>query len=143
MLPKKRCRICRRLFRPDPRVGERQRVCSDGPCQVQRRAQTQARWRKRNPSYQRSYRTKRRVAVAEDAQKDKERRVSPPPPLRRPAGLTSFPWELAEPALGFAGAELLTILAILMVRLVNESKDEKIAEKPFPIGVYAPSGRDP
>lgn len=134
------------MFRPDPRVGERQRACHDAHCQRQRRAQTQASWRFRNPSYQKSYRTERRAARAEDAERKSERvegrPVAPPPPLRLPPELTAFPWDLAKATLGFTGAELLTLLAVLMVRLVNEVKDERFAEKPLRKGIYGPSGRD-
>ena len=48
---KKPCRVCRRWFQPDPRVGDRQRVCGKPECQTARRQKTQADWRKRNPDY--------------------------------------------------------------------------------------------
>ena len=31
--PKKPCRICRRWYRPDPRVGARQKTCGSPECQ--------------------------------------------------------------------------------------------------------------
>jgi len=139
MLPKKRCCVCRKAFRPDPRVGERQRACGDAHCQRQRRAQSQASWRSRNPSYQKSYRTQRRAALAEAAERGE---TDPPPPLRLPAELTAFPWDLAKVTLGFAGAEILTLLAVLTVRLVHEVKDERLAERPLLKGTYASEGRD-
>ena len=39
---KKPCRICRRWFQPDARVGERQRACGKPECQTARRQKTQA-----------------------------------------------------------------------------------------------------
>lgn len=42
---RRRCRYCRRLFRPDPRVKGRQFACSDAPCQERRRIDTQGKWR--------------------------------------------------------------------------------------------------
>ena len=51
----------------------------------------------------------------------------PPPepsPLRPPPDLATFPWDLARSKLGFAGADLLMLLGILLVRAVNELKDE-------------------
>ncbi|MGA2328940.1 MAG: hypothetical protein ABSH05_21935 [Bryobacteraceae bacterium] len=48
---KRPCTICRRWFRPDKRVGERQRACGRPECQAARRQQTQASCRDRNPDY--------------------------------------------------------------------------------------------
>src|ERR1017187_8173372 len=45
---KRPCTICRRWFRPDARVGVRQRACDAPECQAGRRQKTQARWRNRN-----------------------------------------------------------------------------------------------
>lgn len=36
MTRRRRCRICKRLFTPDPRVGDRQRACGDKACQRER-----------------------------------------------------------------------------------------------------------
>ena|SRR5260370_18966359 len=48
---KRPCRICRRWFRPDSRVGVRQRACHAPECQTARRQKTQASWRSRNAGY--------------------------------------------------------------------------------------------
>lgn len=149
MLPKKkRCTECRKKFWPDPRVGERQVACGKKDCQRKRLAKTQASWRSRNPSYQVSYRLMKRAATAAAAAKQVNGRavedpVDPPPPLRLPPALATFPWDLARAELGFAGADLLSFLTLLMVRLVREVKDEKLAERALPMQVYAPTGRDP
>lgn len=54
----------------------------------------------------------------------------PPPALRLPSALASFPWDLAQAKLGFAETDLLATLALLMVRLVNAVKDERTREPP-------------
>jgi hypothetical protein len=46
-----RCRYCKRLFIPDPRVGERQKTCGDPACQKAHKAGNNARWREKNPDY--------------------------------------------------------------------------------------------
>lgn len=110
--------------RPDPRVGDRQRACGADDCQRRRRAQTQSCWRSRNPSYQMSYRLERRSAAVAAAERQGERDAGKPaelpPALRLPAELRSIPWDLAKTRLGFAGAELLAIVAITLVRLVHQ-----------------------
>ena len=67
MLTKRPCRICRRWFVPDGRVGRRQRACSAPTCQIARRARTQASWRRRNPDYFIAHRIQRRRLNAEEA----------------------------------------------------------------------------
>lgn len=45
------CEVCHECFIPDPRVGERQRVCFSLPCQQERKRRAQRRWLARNPDY--------------------------------------------------------------------------------------------
>src|ERR1035437_9623852 len=83
---KRPCTICRRWFRPDARVGVRQRACSQPECQTARRQKTQASWRSRNQGYAIAWRLDRRVTQAQQ----------PPEPLRLPAPLNQLPWEFAK-----------------------------------------------
>jgi len=50
-MKRKRCCYCKRLFIPDPRVGERQKTCGDPLCQKAHKAKNNARWRRKNPDY--------------------------------------------------------------------------------------------
>ena len=74
----KRCVYCGRYFKPDKRVGERQKACKDRECRARRKKDSQRRWlesnpgyfrgrydfvkqwRKEHPDYQRRWRAKRR-----------------------------------------------------------------------------------
>lgn len=47
----KRCRYCKRLFIPDPRVGDRQKTCGDPLCQKAHKVENNALWRSRNPDH--------------------------------------------------------------------------------------------
>lgn len=47
----KRCVYCGRYFRPDYRVGERQKACKSRVCQVKRKKEAQKRWLESNPGY--------------------------------------------------------------------------------------------
>lgn len=80
----KPCSICRHWFRPDPRVGVRQRACGHPECQAARRRKTQAAWRARNPDYC--------IARRIQARRARER---PPAPLRLPPPLSLLPWVLS------------------------------------------------
>src|ERR1017187_7476173 len=83
---KRPCTICRRWFRPDARVGGRQRACTKPECQTARRQKTQASWRSRNLGYAINWRLDRRATLA----------PQPPEPLRLPAPLNQLPWEFAK-----------------------------------------------
>ena len=64
MVSKRPCRICRKWFQPNPRVGERQKVCSDPSCQRERHRRNCASWRQRNPDYDRETRVRQRLTEA-------------------------------------------------------------------------------
>lgn len=51
MQGRRRCEFCGDLFRPDPRVGSRQRACSRIECKGRRAAEAKAAWRAENPDY--------------------------------------------------------------------------------------------
>ena len=52
---RRRCACCKRLFRPDPRVGPRQRTCGAPARQRQRHAESYRRWRRRNRAVTRTH----------------------------------------------------------------------------------------
>src|SRR5437773_10346115 len=82
---KKPCCICRRWFRPDPRIGLRQRACRKPDCQIARRRKKQKKWRERHPDYF----IARRIL-------DRGKADRPPEPLRLPPPLSRLPWDIAQ-----------------------------------------------
>lgn len=103
---KRPCSICRRWFRPDPRVRERQHACGTPDCQTARRQKTQASWRRRNPGYAIAYRIDQRAS-----QKEPE-----PEPLRLPTPLNQLPWDVAKDQFGAQGADFIGVMGALLVR---------------------------
>ncbi len=61
MAQKKPCRICRKWFEPSPYVGERQKVCSDPACQLERRRRSMAELRKSKPTMDRERRLRKKL----------------------------------------------------------------------------------
>jgi hypothetical protein len=106
---KKPCTICRRWFRPNPRVGSRQRACGNPDCQTARRKKTTADWRKRNPGYAIAWRIDQRAAQAET-----------PDPLRLPAPLNQLPWNFAKDQFGPQGADFIGLMGALMIRTAKD-----------------------
>src|SRR5271170_5266701 len=118
---KRPCTICRRWFRPSPRVGDRQRACGKPECQTARRQKTQADWRDRNPGYAMAWRIDQRATQPET-----------PGPLRLPAPLNQLPWDFAKDQFGRQGADFIAVMGALMVRT---AKDEILRYLIDPAGV--------
>ena len=106
---KRPCTICRRWFRPDPRVGTRQRACGNPDCQTERRQKTQESWRGRNRGYSMASRLDRRAAQPET-----------PEPLRLPAPLNQLPWDVAKDQFGPQGADFIGVMGALLVRSAKD-----------------------
>lgn len=83
--PARPCRFCRKWFRPHPRVGDRQRACSDPKCQAKRQSKQQAAWRERNPDYSVARRLLARSSSGDDGD-----------PPRPPRPLDRLPWDIAQ-----------------------------------------------
>jgi hypothetical protein len=58
---KRPCRICRHWFRPHPRAGDRQHVCSRADCQRERHRRACQRWRQREAPAERAHRLRQRL----------------------------------------------------------------------------------
>lgn len=124
-MPRKRpCSICRRWFRPDARVGDRQRACGEASCQAARRRRTQAGWRAANAGYGAARRIQKRAAVAAESGRN-------PAPLRVPSPLDRLPWDLAQDEMGGQAADFIGLVAkVLRVA----AKDQRHAQLPETIG---------
>ena len=100
---KRPCCICHHWFRPDNRVGCRQRACSRPACQASRRRKKQAAWRARNPDYFAGQRIQARGALDQT-----------PEPLRLPPPLNRLPWDIAQSQFGVQGADFIGIMGALL-----------------------------
>src|SRR5215469_11045225 len=132
--PRKRpCCICRRWFRPDPRVGARQRACGKPDCQAARRKKTQARWRAKNPDYAAGYRLQRR---------NSQERA--PEPLRVPAPLNRLPWDVAKDEIGGKATDFLGVMGTLLIRSAKDQiRLHLVDAKRLPGALPPPDGKDP
>ena len=132
--PRKRpCSICRHWFRPDSRVGLRQRVCGKPECQTERRKRTQANWRAKNPDYGAGYRIQQRGAQEQ-----------PPEPLRLPAPLGRLPWDLAKDEFGPKGSDFIAFMGALLVRTAKDQFRSYVADMTrVPRPLPPPAEQDP
>lgn len=113
---KKPCRICRKWFRPDVRVGRRQRTCGRPECQNALRKQSLAVWRIRNPDYFIAWRIQARAKPGRA-----------PEPLRLPSPLSSLPWDIAQDEFGTIGADFIGAMGSVVLRAAkNQLRGEVI-----------------
>lgn len=105
---KRPCRICRRWFKPDNRLGDRQHSCGKPDCQKARRKKTQASWRARNPSYATAYRIEKRN---QDPAAE---------PLRTPPPLNQLPWDVAKDQFKGQGADFIAVMGTLLVKTAKD-----------------------
>jgi hypothetical protein len=106
---KRPCCICRQWFRPDPRVGSRQRACKKPECQAARRIRTQRRWRESRPDYF----TARRI-------RERGEQARAPEPLRLPPPLSRLPWDIAQDEFGVQGTDFIGILSTVLLRAAQD-----------------------
>ncbi len=120
---RRRCCICRVLFRPDPRVGDRQKTCGSPACQRARATQRQAIWRQRNPDYFTDRRLRQRHQQAELATAERplvRPVVGSPSPVRAPPApqlpdpWRRIPWDLVQAELGVLTADVLALVIRLL-----------------------------
>lgn len=112
MRGKRPCRICRKWFRPHPRVGTRQRVCSRAACQRERHRRACALWRGRNPDYDRETRLQAKL-----------RRDPPPEAADSPlcgSPVQQLDWPAARDAVGLEVAVVVEVALRLLTAWVRD-----------------------
>ena len=114
---KRPCSICRRWFRPDPRIGSRQQACRRPECQAARRTRKQKKWRERNPDYFIAWRIK-----------DRSGQDRPPEPLRLPPPLNRLPWDIAQSQFGTEGADFIGVLGAVLLRSAQSQFEAYVTE---------------
>jgi len=131
---RRRCKVCGELFLADPRVGERQRACSQQKCQQERRRETLAGWRERNPDYFVDRRLRLRAAATRAAEASagetigRAARSRRPAPLAVPVELRRIPWDLAQDEIGVQVTDFLAVVACLLVRIAKDQRLRQVID---------------
>ncbi len=125
---KKPCSICRRWFRPDPRIGSRQRTCKNRDCQTAHRRKKQKAWRKTHPDY----------FIRKRIEKRGNQKPAPDP-LRLPAPLSQLPWETAQFEFGVQGADFIGHLGVVLLRAAQSQFDGYVTDSKGPADTLPPA----
>jgi len=70
------CIICKEPFIPDPRVGDRQKVCNNLYCKRERKRLSQKKWLSQNPDYFKGRYTYLKEQILENQRKRRNRHPS-------------------------------------------------------------------
>jgi hypothetical protein len=120
MVRKRPCTECGHWFFPDPRVGDRQRACSNAECQAARRKKTQASWRAHNADYFVARRMAERAARAAIG--------TASAPVRMPRPLDRLPWDVAQDEFGVQGAEFLGVMGRVLLGAVQDQRHAQVPD---------------
>lgn len=82
-MPQKRCPYCGDDFEPKPHVADIQTCCGKKDCKVQRKANAQAAWRKKNPEHFKGEYPRTRLWLAEHPGYQRRYRAKNPDYVRR------------------------------------------------------------
>jgi hypothetical protein len=71
MVKPRPCRVCRKWFRPDAKVGDRQRVCGSPACQRELHRRNCVGWHRRNPGLEKETRFEERLVELDPAAQER------------------------------------------------------------------------
>lgn len=112
MTQKRPCRICHKWFRPHPRVGPRQNVCSSPACQRERHRRACSAWHRRNSGYDRESRLRRKLCCQQPKGDAAAMAVNPGRQLA---------WPAARDVVGLEVAVLVEEVLRLLVRWARDA----------------------
>lgn len=117
------CRICKKWFLPNPRLGDRQQTCGASECQRQWHARKCAEWNRKNRAYFQEIYLRRRL---ESLAADPAEPLPPPcppsapaPPLQAVAPL-DYPRRVVQEVIGAQQLVIIEYLIRLLARGVQE-----------------------
>lgn len=124
---KRPCRICKKWFLPNPRLGDRQKTCGAPECQRQWHARKCAEWNRKNRSYFQEIYLRRRLEVLETASPEPLPPSSPVLALEPTAPL-DYPRRVVQEVIGAQQLVIIEYIVRLLARNVQEVIRPQIAE---------------
>jgi len=131
---KRPCRICRKWFYPDPRVGDRQKTCGDKDCQVKWHSKKCAEWNQKNQAYFREvYLSKKLSAVNVTTGTDDYHPPLPNTPKRDFQPLSSvrssrLPSNLIQEVIGAQHFVIIEYMIQLLFKFFQEKTSRQLTE---------------
>lgn len=120
MSQRRPCRICKRWFEVDPRVGARHRTCGEASCRAAQNRRACKKWRKEHPDHVVAQRLRKRLP-AEPAPTAAEVSANP---------LRQFDAEVVRHVIGVEMRVLLEELVKVLLRVVRHEIPLRMPEPP-------------
>jgi len=123
---KRPCRICRKWFTPDPRVGDRQKTCGDQECKRKWHTKKCAEWNRKNRNYaQENYFSDKLVLAVRQSDDSKSPSLAaattnPPVPGPSTAQFPRLPRSLIQEAMGAQHLVIIEYITQQLFMLVQE-----------------------
>lgn len=116
-IKKRPCRICRKWFAPNPRVGDRQKTCGAKECQDKWHAKKCSQWNRQNRAcFQATNLSKKLQAV----QHQETAPGNPPLQLPKSDIFSKLPQEVIQEVIGAQQFVIVTYLSRVLLRSVQE-----------------------
>ena len=116
-IKKRPCRICRKWFAPNPRVGNRQKTCGSKECRKKWHAKKCAQWnRQHRACFQTTYLSKKLQAVQNHETSTKK----PSPQLPKSGISPKLPREVIQEVIGVQQFVIAEYLSQVLLRSVQE-----------------------
>ncbi len=126
---KRPCRICRKWFVPNPRLGKRQVTCGAAECQKQRHKRKCVEWNRKNRVYFRENYLRKRLQVAASAQSSQsDPQPSPSTASLEPVAPLAYPRDVVQEVIGAQPLVIIEYIVRLLRRDVQEAIRTQLAE---------------
>ena len=116
-IKKRPCKICRRWFRPHPRVKDDQKTCGKAECKREWHRRKCAQWNKKNGDYFKGIYLKRKIN-SEGVNNETGQRKEEGTHTRFRLGL---PWQEIQEAMGVKQRVIIDYIIHLLIRHVQEA----------------------
>ena len=117
IVKKRPCKICRRWFSPNPRVGDDQMTCGDPQCKKEWHRRKCAEWNRKNHEYFREIYLKKKILAADEKNQKGAPEEDKIPRARFRLGL---PWQEIQEAMG---VKQLVIIEYIIQVLMNRFQE--------------------
>jgi hypothetical protein len=120
---KRPCRICKKWFLPNPRLGDRQKTCGTTECQQQWHTRKCTEWNRKNRSYFQENYLKRRLESLDAISPEPTPSTSPPPspmPPLQPIPPLDYPRGVVQEVIGAQQLVIIEFIVRLLKRGVQE-----------------------